>query len=94
MTRFRIVIQKNEADPSLDLEIAASLRRDLWVHSPVEFDPLDGEVKTKRALDRAAYLEFETEFPEEVERVIREFGYDKLVRIERSTVTSRSSSSN
>lgn len=74
--RVRIEVLRNADDPTKDLEIAASLRRDLWVYSPIEIDPEDPGVATKRTTDtRTAYFEFETEFPEEVERVIHEHGY-------------------
>jgi hypothetical protein len=81
--QFRIKIKKNENDPSVDLEIASSLRRDLWAHSPIEIDVDDPKVATKRNANRVAYFEFSTEYPDEVDRVVREYGYANFVDVER-----------
>ena len=81
--KMRILIKKNEADPSKDLAIASSLRRDLYAYSPVEIDPDNPEFKTYRYKDnRQAFFEFETEYPQEVRRVIREHNYENLVEVQ------------
>jgi hypothetical protein len=79
--RIRIEVHRHD-DPTRDLEIAGSLRRDLWAHSPVEFDPDDPAVATKRDAETGrAYFEFDTEFPDEVDRVIDRFAYTNHVTV-------------
>lgn len=77
--RMRITVKKI-GTPGDDLRIASDVRRDLWVHSPVEIDlknPLHG---THRDEGGRAYFEFCTGLPEEVHRVLREYHYaDKVV---------------
>jgi len=81
MKKIRITIHHNQNDPTNDLRIAAAVRRDLWAHSPVEVDP-DGRVHgTHRDAESNAYFEFVTNYPEEVSRVLDEYGYS-----ERATV--------
>ena len=83
--RLRIIVNKNE-DPARDLEIAADFRRDLWAHSPVEYDLDDPSVKTRRTVDtHTAYFEFDTEFPDEVARIVREYNYTERLRVEELT---------
>jgi hypothetical protein len=75
MKKIRITINHNQSDPTDDLRIAASIRRDLWAHSPVEVDP-DGRVHgTHRDAASNAYFEFVTNYPEEASRVLNEYGY-------------------
>ena len=78
--RMRITIKKQD-DPASELRTATDVRRDLWVHSPVEVDldhPLHG---THRDEFRRAYFEFATRFPQEVRRVIEESGYSDKVEL-------------
>ena len=80
--RIRIEIRRDENDPGKDLEIASSLRRDLWVHSPIEIDVDDPSVATRRTPDTGtAYFEFETEYPDEVTRIVREYAYTNFVNV-------------
>jgi hypothetical protein len=75
MKKVRITIAHNAADPADDLRVAAMVRRDLWAHSPVEVDPDSPIHGTHRDKDRNAYFEFATNYPDEVNRVLREYGY-------------------
>jgi len=82
--RIRIRIHRDDNNnPGRDLEVAGSLRRDLWAHSPVEIDPDDPDCATRRATDRTAYFEFDTEYPDEVDRIVSDLAYDKLVEVVR-----------
>ena len=78
--RIRICINKHD-DLIKDLEVAGRLRRDLWAHSPVEIDPDDPATRTRRSRESEAYFEFETEFADEVRRVVSEHGYTDRVRV-------------
>jgi hypothetical protein len=78
----RLTVRHNPDDPSDDLTVIARLRRDLWAHSPVEVEPDNPFYQTRRDKDRNAYFEFATEFPGEVERVLREYKYGDRVRLE------------
>lgn len=90
---IRIKIRKQQNDPSKDLEIASSLRRDLWVHSPIEIDVDDPSVATHRdPADGRACFEFETAYPEEVDRIVRQYAYTEHVDIERRQVNAETSS--
>lgn len=83
--RIRIIIKKNEADPAMDLALAASLRRALYGFSPVEIDPDDERFKTLRLpQSREAYIEFDTKYPEEVDRVIAEHNFTNFVSIQKN----------
>jgi hypothetical protein len=75
MLRVRVTIKHNPADPADDLRSAALIRRDLWAHSPVEIDPDSPRHGTHRDEHKNAFFEFATERLEEVERVLKEFGY-------------------
>lgn len=75
MPRIRLTIKHNLQHPTEDLRLAARLRSDLWAHSPVEIDPDSRVHGTHRDRGKNAYLEFVTEFPEQVDRVLEEFGY-------------------
>ena len=80
MPRIRLTIRHNPGDPTDDLRYAARVRRDLWAHSPVEIDPDRRVNGTHRDQDRNAYFEFATEFPDEVNRVLRDYGHtDRVV---------------
>lgn len=75
MKRIRITIKHNPADPADDLRVAARVRRDLWGHAPVEIDPDSPVHGTNRDADRNAYFEFATNYPDEVEKVLRDYGH-------------------
>jgi hypothetical protein len=83
LTHVRLVIQ-SQANPARDVEIAARLRRDLWARSAVAIDPNNDSTAIKQASEtNATYFEFETDFPDEVDRVVRQYGYSDQVSIER-----------
>ena len=88
MRKIRVTIRHNPDDSADDLRVAARVRRDLWAHSPVEVDPDSPIHGTHRDEDRNAYFEFATNFPDEVDRVIGEFGYASRANV--STVTENS----
>jgi hypothetical protein len=67
------------ADRVAELRTAADLRRDLWARSPVEVDPDHPLHGTHRDGAGRAYFEFATRFPEEVGRIVREYGYEGRV---------------
>lgn len=73
MKKIRITVRHNPDDPADDLRLAAKARRDLWSHSEVEIDPDSPKHGTRRDADRNAYFEFTTNYPDEVQRVLREF---------------------
>lgn len=77
MRKVRITIKHNPHDAADDLRLASRMRRDLWARSPVEIDPDSPSHGTHRDAEKNAYFEFATNYPEEVERVIREFGYEE-----------------
>jgi hypothetical protein len=79
--RFRITVKETGRRPD-DLRIAADVRRDLWAHSPVEIDPDNPLHGTHRDERGRAYFEFSTRFGEEVERLLREYGYADRVSME------------
>jgi DNA-directed RNA polymerase subunit RPC12/RpoP len=81
MRRIRITIKQNPGDLADDLRYAARVRADLWAHSPVEIDPDSRVHGTHRDTDRNAYFEFTTEFPEEVDRVLREYRHNDRVTL-------------
>ena len=72
--RLRITV-KPTGDRTKDLRVAANVRRDLWAHSPVEVDPDNPLHGTHRDEQERAYFEFSTRYPDEVNRVLREYGY-------------------
>ena len=82
MQRVRIVIKQDPKDAAEDLRCASRLRRDLWAHSPVEIDPDSPKHATQRDGDRNAYFEFATDRLPEVERVLREYGYNGRAKVE------------
>src|SRR5271157_259354 len=79
MQRIRLTIRHNPDDPADDLRYAARVRRDLWAHSLVEIDPDHRVHGTHRDPDRNAYFEFATELPDEVHRVLRDYGHNDRV---------------
>ena len=81
MPRIRLTIRHNPNDPADDLRYAARVRRDLWAHSPVEIDPDSRVHGTHRDAGRNAYFEFATEMPDEVARVLREYGHNDRVTL-------------
>ena len=76
MPRIRLTVKHNPNDPSDDLRYIARVRTDLWAHSPVEIDPDSRVHGTHRDSEHNAYFEFATEFPDEVKRVLHDYGYD------------------
>ena len=79
--RIRVVVRKHDDDPAKDLEVAGRLRFDLWAHSPVEVDPDDPSCATRRNSDGEAFFEFDTDVPDEVRRVVRDYGHAEAVRL-------------
>ena len=75
MLRVRMTVKHNPDDPADDLRWAARIRRDLWAHSPVEIDPDSRRHGTHRDEQRNAFFEFATDRLQEVERVLKEYGY-------------------
>jgi hypothetical protein len=82
MKKVKITIAHNSTDPADDLRVAALVRRDLWAHSPVEVDPDSPVHGTHRDPDRNAYFEFATDFPDEVQGVLREYHYTARAKME------------
>jgi hypothetical protein len=82
MRRIRLTVRHNPDDPADDLKQVARLRRDLWAHSPVEVDPDNPFCATQRDAHRDAYFEFATEFPDEVQRVLQEYGHEPRATLE------------
>lgn len=78
--RLRITVRPT-GDPSTDLRVAAAVRRDLWAHSPVEIDPDNPLHGTHRDDQRRAYFEFSTSFPDDVDRVLQEYGHASQVDV-------------
>lgn len=81
MRKLRVTIKHNPQDSVDDLRIAARVRRDLWAHSPVEIDPDSPTHGTHRDEGRNAYFEFTTNYPDEVQRVIKEYGHEPLANV-------------
>jgi len=79
MQRIRLTIQHNPNDPADDLRYAARVRAALWAHSPVEIDPDSRAHGTHRDESKNAYFEFATDLPNEVERVLIEYGHSSRV---------------
>jgi hypothetical protein len=73
---IRLTICHNPQDPAEDLKLAARVRRDLWAHSPVEIDPDNPSCQTRRDINRNTYFDFATEFPDEVRRILRDYGHE------------------
>jgi hypothetical protein len=82
LRRIRLTVCHNPEDPTDDLKQIAKLRRDLWAHSPVEVDPDNPAYQTRRDSDRNPYFEFATQFPGEVRRVLREYGFEGRVTMQ------------
>jgi hypothetical protein len=78
--RVRITVIPTD-DRAEDLRTAANVRRDLFAHSPVEIDPDNPLHGTHRDDQGRAYFEFSTEFPDEVRRVIEQFGHQDRVEV-------------
>lgn len=79
--RIRITVRPT-GDRTSDLRVAAVVRRDLWAHSPVEIDPNNPLHGTHRDEQERAFFEFSTRYPDEVRRVLREYGHDECVEIQ------------
>jgi hypothetical protein len=79
MRHIRLTIHHNPQDPAGDLVQVGRLRHDLWAHSRVDIDPDNPFCQTQRDADRNAYFEFPTESPAEVQRVLRDYGYNGRV---------------
>lgn len=82
LRRIRLTVRHNPDDPSDDFKQIAKLRHDLWAHSPVEVDPDSPANQTRRDPNRNASFEFATEFPDEVRRVLRQYGFEDRVTME------------
>lgn len=82
MKRVRITIRHNPEDTADDLRYAARVRRDLWAHSPVEIDPDSSEHATQRDATHNAFFEFATNYRDEINRVLKEFGHEQRVTVE------------
>jgi hypothetical protein len=78
--RMRATV-RSTGDRVAELRTAASLRRDLWAHAPVEVDPDHPLYGTHRNNDGRAYFEFATEFPQEVRRVVEQYHYSDKVEL-------------
>jgi hypothetical protein len=81
MRHLRLTVRHNPLDPAEDLKQVARLRRDLWAHSPVEIDSDNPFFRTQRDGDRNAFFEFATDYSGEVERVLRDYGYQNRVTV-------------
>jgi hypothetical protein len=81
--RMRVTVNPT-GDRTGELRTASGLRRDLWVHSPVEVDPDHPLHGIHRDEDGRAYIEFATEFPDEVRRVLGEYHYAGRVELRES----------
>lgn len=81
MRKYRI-IATGDNDPKGDLGRLALIRRDMYVHSPVEVDPDSPAHSSKRDDRRRAYFEFATDFSDEVQRVLRDYGHERYVEVE------------
>ena len=68
-------------DPTEELRYAARVRRDLRAHSPVDVDPDDPRNATYRNAERQPYFELVTDMPQEVKRVIEQYGHSQRVRV-------------
>jgi hypothetical protein len=79
MRHIRLTIRHNPQDPNEDLKLDGKLRYDLWAHSRVVVDHLNPFTGTQQDPDGNFYFEFPTSFPEEVKRVLREYGYEGRV---------------
>jgi hypothetical protein len=73
--KLRVTVKANPQDRTDDLRTASSIRRDLYAHSPVEIDPDSPAYATHRDIEGNAYFEVATRYPEEVARVLKDFGY-------------------
>jgi hypothetical protein len=82
LRHIRLTVRHNPQDPADDLKQVARLRRDLWAHSPVEVDADKPSCQTHRDDARNATFEFATEFPDEVRRVLREYGHEGRATME------------
>jgi Zn finger protein HypA/HybF involved in hydrogenase expression len=78
--RTRITVRPT-GDRTNDLRVAANVRRDLWAHSPVEIDPDHPLHGTHRDEQERAYFEFSTGYPDEVTRVLRDYGHAERVEV-------------
>ncbi len=67
--RMRITV-KPANDRVGEMQTASDLRRVLWAHAPVDVDPEHPLHGAHRDGSGRVYIEFATEFPEEVRRVI------------------------
>ncbi len=76
--RTRITVRPT-GDRTIDLRVAADVRRDLWAHSPVEIDPDNPLHGTHRDEQGRAYFEFSTRYPDEITRVLRDYGHTERV---------------
>jgi len=79
MQRVRVTIRHNPDDPADDLRVAVRVRQDLWAHSPVEIDMQAHG--THRDSDRNAYFEFNTNYLNEVHRVIEQYQHGSRVSV-------------
>jgi hypothetical protein len=82
MRKYRIVAKPDANDPVGDLCRLSKIRRDLYAHSPVEVDPDSPAHATQRDQQKRAYFEFATDFPGEVERVLRDYGHHPFIDLE------------
>lgn len=78
--RIRITILPTE-DRTGDLRAATAVRQDLWAHSPVEIDPDNPLHGIHRDEQERAYFEFSTRYPEEVIRILQEYGHSGRVEL-------------
>jgi hypothetical protein len=80
MKKIRITVRHSPEDPADDVRVAAHLRRDLWAYSPVEIAPYGRKHATRRDAESNAYFEFVTDYPDEVQRVLNEYGYSERAK--------------
>ncbi len=76
--RIRITVLPT-GDRTNDLRVAASVRRDLWAHSPAEIDPDNPLHGTHRDAQERAYFEFSADNLDDVRSVLRDHGYAERV---------------
>ncbi len=83
-TRIRVVVKKQG---SLDDELKAvgRFRSDLWSHSRGEIDPNDPARAPRQGRDGRSNFEFETDVPDEVDRVASQYRHDGFLEINRLT---------
>jgi len=81
LRRVTIRIPPHTDEPGKELEIAASIRRDLYAHGPIEIDPDAPEFSTLRDSDGWAYFVFTTAHQSAVKHLLDRFGYSDKIEL-------------